>query len=181
MPLPTAPPFTDPSGLDLDRTLARRFIPLADRLRNFLTKFGLRPYVIRIVRIAWSQGIRGQGVPNVVKALDILPTPKMTDLNALTEIVTPGGVDEVGTIVVSQVSGQFTEEDLRGFEKDGSTVPDDQEVYWEIEFLRADGLPGERRRFEMRAAPQYFAGRFQWIVRLEKSIEDRSRDGTPPP
>jgi hypothetical protein len=174
-------PFTDPTGLDLKSTLQRKLIPTADKLRDILTKFGMRPYTVKIFRVKWSGGARGVGTPYIIQGseLHLLPTPKMTDLNAVQEIVQPVGLDEIGSIQVSQISGQFTEEQLRGLGPDGSEPPPDEEVFYEIEFLRSDGLPGQRRRFQLRGAPQYYAGRFQWIIQLEKAHEDRSRAGAP--
>jgi hypothetical protein len=171
--------FTDPSSLQLNKTLARQLVPLADQLRDMLTQFGLRPYKVRIVRTQWSGGERGIGVPVVVKETDILPTPLLSDLTTLTEIVQPVGLDEIGMVTLSEVSGRFTEDDLMGRDSDGAPIPADQEFFYEVEFPRLDGLPGVRRRFFPRSAPQYDAGGLQWVVRMEKTHEDRDRAGDP--
>jgi len=166
--------------MQLNKTLARKFIPLGDSLRDLLTKFGLRPYKVRIVRIRWSGGRRGIGTAVVEKALDILPTPKVLDLSTLTEIVNPVGLDEVGIILVTQISGRFTDEDLRFLDNDGGDQDPDSEVFYEIEFPRSDGRPGDKRRFFLRSAPMYMAGKLQWQLRLERAHEDRERNGDPP-
>lgn len=172
------PIFTDPTAMQLDRTLGQRLIPVADRVRDLHTKFGLRPYKVRVVRMQWASGERGRGLPVVAKELDILPTPLVQDLSTMMEIVQPVGLDEVGTIIVSEISGRFTDDDLRFAGSDGSSPGPDEEVFYEIEFPRTpDGLPGDKRRFFLRAAPMYFAARFQWQVRLEKAHEDRMRNG----
>lgn len=171
--------FTDPTSLQLNKTLARRFIPLADKLRDLMTKFGLRPYKVRVMRVKWSGGSRGVGQPSVVSELHILPTPLISDLTSLQEIVQPVGLDEVGSILLSEVSGTLTEDDLMGRGTDGESVGVDDEVFYEIEFPRPDGKASTRRRFYMTSPPHYFAGKLQWQIRLEKAHEDRDRSGDP--
>lgn len=171
------PKFADPTAMDLKKTLAQRFIPLADDLRNLLTKFGLRPYKVRILRIRWANGLRGTGAAVVDDALDILPTPLVQDLSTMTAIVQPVGLDEIGTIIVSEISGRFTDEQLRFLDRDGRQPGPDEEVFWEIEFPRLDGRPSDKRRFMLRSAPMYFSGRLQWQVRLERAHHDRARNG----
>ena len=53
--------FTEATSAQAKKSLARSFIPLADSLRDMLTKFGLRAYKVTIVRIEWSGGKRGRG------------------------------------------------------------------------------------------------------------------------
>lgn len=171
--------FTDPTSLQYSKTLARRFVPLADKLRDLMTKFGLRPYKVRIMRVKWSGGQRGVGAPTIVSEIHILPTPLISDLTSLQEIVHPTGLCEHGSIQLSEVSGTFTDDDLMGRDKDGAPPGADDEVFYEIEFPRPDGLASTRRRFYMTSPPHYHAGRLQWIIRLEKSHEDRDRDGDP--
>lgn len=171
--------FTDPTSQQLNKTLARRFIPLADRLRDLMTKFGLRPYKVRIIRVKWSGGQRGVGAASVVGEVHILPTPLISDLTGLQEIVQPVGLDEIGTILLSEVSGTFTEDDLMGRGSDGSAIAADDEVFYEIEFPRPDGKASTRRRFTVNSAPHYYAGKLQWQVRLDKAHEDRDRSGDP--
>jgi hypothetical protein len=113
----------------------------------------------------------------VEQTADILPTPLVQDLSTLTEIVQPVGLDEVGSILVSEVSGRFTDEELRFAAPDGSPPGPDEEVFYEIEFPRPDGKPGDRRRFYLRAAPFYDSTSFTWRLRLEKAHEDRDRRG----
>lgn len=172
------PQYTRVTGQTYNQTLARKLIPTADMMRDLYTKFGLRPYVARIIHTKWSSGNRGRGVEEVVAELVIEPTPKISDLTGVTEIITPVGLDEVGELLLTQISGAYTEENLRGEFPDG-TMPDlDTQVYYEIEFP-VPGGDSERRRFALRGAPYYRAGGFQWSLRLERTREDRNRDGTP--
>jgi len=171
--------FTDPTSLQLGKTLARRLVPLADKLRDMLTKFGLRPYKVKVVRVKWSGGARGAGAPVVVGDLHILPTPLISDLNSLSNIVEAVGLTEVGSLTLSEVSGRFSEDDLLGRDSEGNPVAPDEEFFYEVEFPRLDGKPSTRRRFYPRSPPQYHAGKLQWTVRLEKALEDRDRTGDP--
>lgn len=171
--------FDDPTKMNLRNTLAQKLIPVADSIRNLNTRFGLRPYKVRIVRVRWSAGVRGRGVPDVVDELDLLPTPIVQDLNTLTEILTPVGLNEVGVVSVAEISGRFTDDQLRFLSKDGVEPGPDEEVFYEIEYPEPDRGTSVKRRFYLRGAPYYAAGQFQWRLRLIKADEDRDRIGDP--
>jgi len=172
-----SPGFFKVTSKSLPNTLARKLIPVADRLRNLYSVFGLRPYVVRTVRTQWSSGIRNQGVEQVIESVDILPTPLLSDLTGVIELNTAIGLDESGEVMVSQISGRYTEDQLRGFDPTGQQLEKDQSFYYEIEFpLRGDS---ERRRFIIKAAPMYHSDLFSWTIKLERQRPDRSRNGTP--
>ena len=174
------PRFDDPTRMDLGGTLAQKLIPIADNVRNLYTRFGLRTYKVRIVRVRWSGGKRGRGVAHVSSTLDILPTPRVQDLSALTEVLEPIGVDESGVLTVSEISGRYTDDQLRYLSDDGDQPGPDEEVFYEIEYPQPDGYGGDViRRFTLRGAPDYSASRYQWTIRLERSQEDRTRQGDP--
>jgi hypothetical protein len=170
--------FTEVTSSQAAKTLARRFVPLADSLRDLLTKFGLRAYKVTIVRVEWTGGKRGRGLPVVLSENIILPTPKISSFDALTELVQPIGLEELGSVELSQISGTFSEDDLRGFTKDGDGISPNQEFFYEVEFYPNDGPP-QKRRFYPKSSPVYFPGRLQWSIRLEKSNNDRDRNGDP--
>jgi hypothetical protein len=171
--------FDDPTKMDLGNTLAQKLIPVADNIRNLFTRFGLRPYKIAIVRVRWSGGRRGRGVPTVVSSTALLPTPMVQDLSTLVEVASPVGLDETGAIVVSQISGSYTDDDLRFTSAEGQPPGPDEEVFYEIEYPQPGGNDSIRRRFYIRGAPYYDANQFQWTVRLERANEDRTRTGDP--
>lgn len=181
-PCPTAPRetvFEVPSAQCYSNSLARKMIGPADRLRNLFTKFGMRPYVIRWVRSAWSGGRRGVGEESIISVEVILPVPLMLDLKTLTRVVNPIGIDENGGVVLTEVSGCYKEEKLRGLDDDGTPIPADQNFYYEIEFMRADGQPSDKRRLFPSGAPEYVPDDFAWSVKLERQRQDRRRDGAP--
>lgn len=171
--------LTDIAGADYQNTVARRLVPTADRLRNLLTRFGLRPYKVRMVVVRWSEGFRGRGVPNVLSVVDMLPTPAVLSLDGVTQVVNPVGEQEEGTISLSEISGCYTEEQLRGQGPQGEPIPPSDEFFYEIEWPKPNGMASVKRRFNVRGAPAYQADNFQWTVRLERSLGDRNRAGKP--
>ena len=54
-------PLIPPGGYP--DTLAGSFIGLADDLRQISVEFGMKPYTVRRIRIQWSGGARGRGLP----------------------------------------------------------------------------------------------------------------------
>lgn len=167
--------FTDLSPSEYEQTLAADFIDLADELRDIKTEFGLRPYKLHRIRVQWSGGVRGKGQAVVMDELHILPTPKISDISQLSAIVTQIGLQEVGGLFVSEISGRFTEEDLRGGDE-GTPIPKDQEVYYEVEFPKRSGTP-MKRRFLLSGSPSFNAGRLQWTMKLDKAAQNRSYNG----
>lgn len=137
----------------------------------------MRPYVVRVVHTRWSAGARNLGEESIIgDPIVILPTPLVRDLSSLVNVVSPIGSDERGSLMVTEISGCYTEEQLRGFDDiDGSPVPADQSYFWEIEFIRADGIHSEKRRFNLGAAPFYRADDFSWQVTLERARPERLR------
>jgi len=171
--------FTKLTAECFDKSLARSLVCTVDSLRDLYTSFGLRPYLVRIIRTKWSGGRRGAGQESVYREMLLEPTPRVMDLDGLTEILQPVGLDEVGGINVDQISGRYSEDELKGAIPDGDPIDKDENVFYEIEFPQPDGRPNIRRRFLLRSAPFYEADNYQWGVRLERSHEDRSRQGEP--
>jgi len=171
--------FTVPDAGTLKCSLARKLIPVVDRIRDLYTQLGARPYRVWIIRTRFAGQRRGVGVEQVTHELELLPTPLVVDLRSLSEMVTPVGVNEQGIVQLQYISGRYTEEQLIGVGPEGSPVASNETVYYEIEFFRADGGPSERRRFRLDSAPQYNSTQFQWLVTLGSTIENRARDRVP--
>ncbi len=168
--------YTRPTAASLGHSLAQKLIPTADKIRDLYAKFGLRPYMVRIVKTGWSAGARGKGIENVTVVRELLPVPLVLDIGTLTEILQPIGLDEVGGIQVTQISGTLTEEDLRGLDSAGNPPGKNEQVFYEIEFPK-DG-DNARRRFVLRGAPYYQADKFSWSIRLERQHVDRTTNGS---
>lgn len=162
----------------LGKTLARKLVPVVDKIRDLHTRFGGRVYNVSIVRTVWSGGARGVGVESITSVTDVRPTPRVVDLGSLQEITTLIGLDESGSVSVNQISGRFTEQILLGVDAEGRQPGLDENIFYVIEFPRADGTAGTKRRFHIRAAPSYDPYGFQWSIVLEKAEENQSFSGT---
>jgi len=169
----------DPTVLDsrtVGGTLLASLAPTVDCIRDLYTSFGARPYQVSLVWTAWSGGKRGHGVESVVREEMVLPTPKVSDLTDLSRELSSIGVDEVGSVRVSEISVSYGEDRLLGRGDDGTKIPDDQNFYWEIRAPQSSG-DSVRRRFVPKAAPTKDAMSFQWKISLLKVSEDRTRGG----
>lgn len=173
--------FTQLNGIGLSNTLARKLIGTVDRLRDISTQLGFRPYEVRVIRTQWTGGERGLGQEVVTYEEPILPTPLISSLDGVRRVVNVVGLDELGTVQLSQVSGRYAEGFLTGTDEVGNTLDGDTEFYFEVVFPTpgsvADGAP--RRRFFPSTAPSYDAGKFEWTVTLQRSHVDRRTDGRP--
>lgn len=171
-------PFTRLDPYSFGQTLAQKLSGnrLADPLRNLATRFGVRKYEVRIVRLRWNGGTRGLGDPFVEHEWLIEPTPRVLGMNELNESVEGPGVQETGSVKVDRISTEYSERGLRGLDRTEETYPVDVEVFWEITFF-GDRTP-IRRRFNLTSAP----GRatFGWEVHLERALNDRDSSRTLP-
>lgn len=175
------PKYAQLSGLDLSKTLGRQLIGVVDNLRNLLTTFGMRPYEVHVVRTRWTGGYRGVGQEVVISDTPILPTPLIESLDGISRIVNGIGLDEQGTVKLSEVSGRYSENFLSGNDEFGNPQDDDTQWFYEVQFPTpgtvSDGAP--RRRFFPSSSPTYDPDRFQWNITLTRSHVDRMNDGTP--
>lgn len=146
-----------------------------------MTVLGARQYKVSLVWTRWSGGERGVGQEAVVQTFEILPTPLVADLNRLSLDLTAIGLNEVGSVRVSELSPRFNEDLLVGRDvvvRAGDAIPDDMNFYWEIYYPNASA-PGPRRRFFPKSAPNKNPTKFEWTIDLVKSDEDRTRDEQP--
>lgn len=166
--------FTVHTPASWNGTLANRLIGIEDRASDIEVRLGLRPYKVSVVRVRWSGDRRGSGVQEVVGDLAILPVPRITDLSGLQLISNAAMVREQGSVMVSRISGAYTEDQLAGLDVGGVDLPPTDEVFWEVVFLRS----GDRRRFTVTTAPGYDAERAQWSLTLTRAHEGRARNSS---
>lgn len=182
------------------RTLAHRFSRVGDRLRQLNTKFGIRPYRVELVWTRWSGAERGEGREEPLARVELLPTPRVRNLDTSIQYrIMGGGFLPSGTLLVQEISALYTQDQLSGLAiPDGcvqdpptlrsahqlppkpseTSLPEPFDFYWEV---REDGRgddPAERARFRLAAWPWRNAGNVQWEVMLERVSGDPRRDGS---
>lgn len=185
------------------KTLAHRFTRRADRLRQLATKFGIRPYRCWLV---WSKfGLdpdneRGEGHERILARVEILPTPRVSDLTSVVLRQWSVGAVPEGSVRVDRIScGAYTEDVLRGLAipssaRDVQPLPgralrgkegdvefaQNVDFFWElVEDGRGDN-PAIRRRFRLFGTPFRDAGMLHWVVYLQRASTDETRRGVPP-
>lgn len=169
-------PYRPLTADELSRTLTQRLIPVADRIRAVGVRLGTRTYEVRIVRTAWTGEYRGEGMEYVVEEYPLTPTPLVDGLDGIQQSTQDVGQIEQGTVRVSEISGRYSADFLRGWGVNSQPPAQNEQVYYEIRYPTADG-DGVRRRFTLRAGPAYVADRAEWQMSLEKQIADRAPEG----
>ena len=162
--MPTPKPLTPQQAA---HTLAQRFAPRADRLRQLATRFGIRSYRCWLV---WTKDVGdevGSGRTSEVKRMEVLPTPKVRH-NLYRSLINPGVVP-AGSVELTEVSALLTIELLTGriiSDPDDVGVPPPYEFHWE---LREDGRAGDQPpmyRYRVLGEPQRDPGNVQWKLTL---------------
>jgi hypothetical protein len=165
-------PYAPLTFAEIEKSFARKMIPLADSARALGVRMGIKTYEVRIVRTAWTGDYRGEGMEYVVEEHQLTPTPLVTGLDNILQATEGVGQIEQGNVNLSEISGRYTEDFLRGFGIDGTAPGPNEQVFYEIRYPTADG-DGIRRRFYLRSGPSYFADTAEWKLGLERQVEDR--------
>lgn len=173
-----AGPFTQVSTLNLGATVVSKLNPIANCLRDLKTKLGARNYEVRLVHTQWVGEDNGQGEEVVISDVPLLPTPKVTDLNALDIQVLVAGAHELGVLQVTEINPMLGEDFLRGWQN-GQPPPPGVNFYWEVQFFRGLGQGSDRRRFVLSAVPTQDTTAFQWRATITRAQGDRTRAGFP--
>lgn len=181
-------------------TLAHRLTCVADRLRGLNTRFGLRSKRVFLVWTKWTGNERGEGDEHVIAEVELLPTPKVSDLNAIARRPYSAGVFPEGSLLINEISaGAYTEDVLTGL---AIPTPDtsaphgdtgravngkciergsDKRIDFWFEIMedgRGDDIP-RRRRFRPFGAPNRSEGSLYYSVTVEVADEARNRSGAP--
>jgi hypothetical protein len=167
---------------EVGNTLADRLSPMADKLRQIATKVGVRRYRVFLVHVYWSGPVVGSGQPTEVSRKEILPTPKVSDMSATTQVLRQFGMTEEGGLVVDEISAAFTEDDLTGKTPDlvdpilPRTGVRNAEFFWEvIEARNTYPLPIPRKYVPSDVPMRKVTC---WRVSLSKVNSDRGRGQT---
>lgn len=169
--------------LEARDSLANRLGPRVDRIRQIATRLGVRPMRVWLVWTQFSGDERGEGRETEVKRMEILPTPKVENLDSVAMSAFSAGVIEVGSIRVSRISSMFTDDLLRG-RVAGLTYGDAKHLNQRVSFFyevqedgRALGGPAPLRKYRISTEPYRRAGKVDWTIVLERISEDRTRSG----
>lgn len=173
------------------RTLAQKLAPLADRMRQLNTRFGIRPYRVFMNWTLWNGEEAGQGHEELKRRVEILPTPLVKSLDALAFSAWHAGTLQVGSVKVSEVSVvQYSEDQLRGLDPRvipgldltgvNVTIPEPWDFFYEVvEDGRAGPIP-DRPRFRLANTPFRQAEKMQWTFMLERTERQRTRKDKSP-
>lgn len=171
------------SPLEARQTIASRFGPRADRLRQIATRMGVRPYRVFLVWTKATGEERGEGTTKEVARREILPTPRVQSLDAVTFNPFHAGVAPVGSVRIDRISATMTADELRGLivpERPEGSVPEPYDFFYEVvEDGRGDPRP-TREKFRLLSEPFRRAGKVDWTLMLERVSGDRARDGSSP-
>jgi hypothetical protein len=145
-----------------------------DAVRNVMAQLGMRPYGVKIVHVRWTGATVGDGREEVVSERPVLPVPAVGDLAGLVRQLTAAQVDDMGTVVMSEISAAYTEDDVLLRPRDGKPLPANEAVYYEIRWA---GI-GKRHRFApVGGSASFKADTAEWVVTLTLQKGARPRSG----
>lgn len=173
------------------RTLANRLGKRADDLRQFSTKFGARSKRVFLVWTRFTGEERGEGDEKVLHRVELLPTPRVSELTAVSRRPLTEGTLTDGGVRVDGISvHRYTEDMLRGLTvpgepgQPGTPIARDRGTDPKVDFFYEvvdDGRQGEgvaeRQRFQLIGYPTRLETRVQFVVFLQRSSADMDRDG----
>jgi hypothetical protein len=182
------------------RTLVHRLGPRVDRLRQRLTKFGLRSDRVFLVWTRYTGEERGEGREEVIAEVEILPTPKVGNLTSVTNNPFSAGTLPVGAVRVNRISSQYSGALLEGkvlpvSAGKGADLREPYDFFYELVDDDRDEYPtpacrprkdiallgkslSRRSRYRVLGGPSRGEGEIDWTVYLERASEDRLADGS---
>lgn len=183
---------------EASKTLAHRMTGLADKIRQKNTCFGLRSKRVFLVWSEWTGEERGEGEERLLAEIELLPTPRVSEMSAIANRPYSIGTFPEGSLRVDQISaGAYTEDMLRGIaipdsrpnacRRVESSSPNGNNVerasspkvdfWYEIQEDGRGDNPARRQRFRVYGNPARNEARLEWAVILERADEPRSREG----
>lgn len=163
-------------------SFAQRFAKVGDRLRQLNTNFGVRPYRVFLVWEKWDGSERGEGETHPVAECELLPTPLVQTMDAVSLDPRSAGILPIGTLRISEVSiDRYTRDRLWGLDIPGvgrfDHIPPLYSFFYEV---REDGrgdCPPWRMKYRLSNEPHRMADQLMWQFAIERISEDRERDG----
>lgn len=171
------------SPQEAKRTLVARLGLTADRVRQIATNLGARPYRVFLLWTRATGEERGEGTDVVMKRIEILPTPVVESLEAITRGPFAGGAYPVGSMRLREVSTSFDATTLTGKRlPDGTRVdaiPEPWDFWYEILEDGRHELDPEPMKFRLLAPPVNDAENLQWVIGLERVEQFGGRSPIP--
>lgn len=146
---------------------------MVDEARQLATELGLRPYRVFSVAVRWTGGATGRGDAVIDEERELLPTPRVEQMNPLRAEATPVGRRQRGEVRLREVSPRYTEQEITGL----CCSSPGRDVFIEIRMDNREGPQAERRRFAVVATPYRDTERFEWVVVLTSQQGDRAPSG----
>lgn len=146
---------------------------LADRLRQLHTKFGARSRRVFLVWVASNGDQRGEGQLTVVARIELLPTPKVSDLSAVSKNPYSAGIMPVGSIRVDEISAALSEDVLSGRLVPGGPPLDARtDFFYQLVEDGRSGVPSIPQHYRLFGQPTRKETNISWSVLLERISED---------
>lgn len=161
-------------------TLVHRIGRIADNARGIATRLGARPFRVFMVWEQWSGGERGEGTVTTTTRIELLPTPKIENIDALVSPTTIAGTIPTGNIRIRDVSSyEYTQEVLSGtlMPNQSDKIPDPYNFFYEVVEDDRHGVNPRRMSFRLTAPPALIATSAMYVLLLERISEDRNRAG----
>jgi hypothetical protein len=152
------------------RSLADSMGPIVDMARQIRTDLGFSPYRVFLVHWRWP-GKVGLSKPTEFARIEILPAPKVSDMNGTLLSVSAFGDSEGGGIFLSKISTKFSEADLMGETPDlrdpvrTNTSAYNVEFFYEVVLNRPGSKP---RRYIHSGVPNLNKTGIHWHLPLIK-------------
>jgi hypothetical protein len=168
-------------------SILQRVAPIVDKARQIGVRSGLRSRRVFLVWTTWDGAERGEGNEVELSRMELLPTPRVTGLDAVAMQSFSAGVLPEGSIRVELVSVLYTEAQLNGFIVPPSErclaplvwnppPPNGSFFYEVVEDGRGDVLP-TRQKYRLASQVWRREGRVSWSFVLERISEDSTTAG----
>jgi hypothetical protein len=157
------------------RTLIDKLVGKADKIRQLATKLGIRPYRVFLVHSGWTGEERGEGRERELSRVELLPTPRVSPLDAVSRVPFHAGAYPVGSIRVDEISMRYTEDQLNGlgYPRTGADeVPERFDFWYELVEDGRSGGPVRPQKYRILGQPFRNAEQVFWAVALERISDD---------
>lgn len=149
---------------------------LADRLRQLHTKFGARSTRAFLVWLEWNGSMRGEGDVVVHRRIEILPTPKVSDLTAIALNAYSAGKLPVGSVRLDEVSAALALDILMGRLVAGGPILEERfDFFYQLMEDGRSGVPAIPMHFRIMSTPTRKETNISWSILLERISEDANR------